>query len=128
MVALDDIVSLWPAVIDITRGANALLAALLERARPVAVSERELTIAFPADAEFHKRKAEQEENRRATADALRNVTGASLALRYELHEMAVVPEAPGSAEPTGLGDEELVRRFVEELDAQEIADPEEKTD
>ncbi len=127
-VALEDIVSLWPAVVDITRGANALLAALLERARPIAVSERELTIAFPADAEFHKRKAEQEENRRATADALRNVTGASLALRYELHEAAVAPEASDSAEPTGLSEDELVRRFVEELDAQEIADPEEKTD
>ncbi len=126
--AVEDVVALWPAVIEITRGANALLAALLERARPISVSERELTLAFPPDAEFHKRKAEQEENRRATADALRNVTGASLSLRYELHEAAIVPEAFESPEPAVLSEEELVRRFKEELDAQEIADPEEKTD
>ncbi len=127
--ALEELVALWPAVIEITRGANALLAALLERARPIAVSERELSIAFPADAEFHKRKAEQEDNRRATADAVRNVTGATLALRYELHEaVADAQETESAAEPDGLSDDELVRRFVEELDAQEIADNEEKAD
>jgi DNA polymerase III subunit gamma/tau len=122
---LAHVVSLWPAIVDIARSQNALLAALLECARPVALGEGELTLAFPPDAAFMKRKAEQDENRRATGDAVRNVTGATLQLRYELGEAAageLEPEAPP------ITDEELVRRFMEELNAQEIADPEEKAD
>ena len=89
----------------------------LEAARPVALDGEALTLAFPAGAAFFKRKAEQDDYRRATADALRSVTGASLRLSYELRDDAPVPT------PTGPGDvagEELVRRFMEEFDAEEI--------
>jgi len=122
---LDAISAMWPAVVDVVRGANAMLAALLEGARPIAVSERELTLAFPSDAAFMKRKAEQDDHRRAAADALRNVTGQALALRYELSGEAAQEGAVATAE---LSDDELVRRFVEELDAQEIPESDAKED
>jgi DNA polymerase-3 subunit gamma/tau len=124
---LDEIVALWPAVIDITRS-NAMLAALLERARPIAVSGQELTLGFPRDAAFMKHKAEQDENRRATAEALRNVTGAALQIRYELTEAGTWPDGAAAGVDQVLTEEELVRRFVEELDAQEIAEPAEEAD
>ncbi|HET9719211.1 MAG TPA: DNA polymerase III subunit gamma/tau [Solirubrobacteraceae bacterium] len=117
------IAALWPAVVDTVRGANAMLAALLQGARPVAVNERELTVAFSPEAAFMKRKAEQDDYRRAAAEALRNVTGQALLLRYELAEAEGAADAPVAVAEAPLSDEELIARFVQELDAQEIHEP-----
>ncbi len=115
---LQAVAASWPAVVDVVRGSNAMLAALLADAKPVAVTERELTLAFPPGAAFLKRKAEQDDHRRVAADALRKISGQSLALRYELLTADEAPEGPQGA-PT-LSGEELVRRFLEEFDAEEI--------
>jgi DNA polymerase III subunit gamma/tau len=118
---LDAAITSWPAVVDLVRSDNAMLAGALEAARPVAVGERELTLAFPGGASFLKRKAEQDDYRRMAAEALRAVTGHRLTLRYELGEVN------GADEPSGadvLSGEELVRRFMEEFDAEEILDDE----
>jgi DNA polymerase-3 subunit gamma/tau len=114
---LETIVAAWPAVIDIVRQGNAMLAALLSDARPVSLGDHGLTIAFPTGAAFLKRKAEQDDHRRAAAEAFRSVTGQALRLRYELSD-----EDPGEAQPDApvLSGEELVRRFVEEFDAEEL--------
>ncbi len=116
---LDTAVASWPAVVDMVRGRNVMLAALLADARPVAVGTRDLTLAFPTGAAFLKRKAEQDDYRRATAEALRTVTGCALALRYELREELPDGGGPGGA-PAVLSGEELVRRFLEEFDAEEL--------
>jgi DNA polymerase-3 subunit gamma/tau len=116
-------VTSWPAVVELVRSDNAMLAGALDAARPVAVGQGELTLAFPSGASFLKRKAEQDDYRRAAAEALRAVTGRKLALRYELRDLGQ-PEA-GSA-PDVLSGEELVRRFVEEFDAEEILEDESK--
>jgi DNA polymerase-3 subunit gamma/tau len=116
---LDTLVATWPAVVDMVRQSNAMLAALLADARPVALVGQDVTIAFPSGAAFLKRKAEQDDHRRVTAEALRQLTGAGLALRYELRDEPVA--APQSGEP-GLSGEELVRRFMEEFDAEEVLD------
>ena len=112
---LDAAAACWPAVVDLVRGENAMLAALLSDARPVAVKERELTLAFPGGAAFLKRKAEQEDHRRVAGEALKAVTGRRLALRYELRDDEEEPEG----EPV-LSGEELVRRFMDEFDAEEV--------
>jgi DNA polymerase III subunit gamma/tau len=111
---LQTAVASWPAVVELVRAENAMLAALLADARPVDVGERELTLAFPPGAAFLKRKAEQDEHRRAAAEALCAVTGHRLALRYELR--VDEEEALGAV----LSGEELVRRFLEEFDAEEL--------
>jgi DNA polymerase III gamma/tau subunit len=108
---------LWPAVVEQLRERNAMLAGLLEKARPIAVTERELTLAFPPGADFFKRKAEQEDHRRAAAAALKTLSGRALVLRYELAEEALDDDGA----PT-LSGEELVRRFIEEFDAEELLD------
>jgi DNA polymerase III subunit gamma/tau len=120
------VIESWPAVVEVVRGGNAMLAALLADARPVAVGERELMLAFPPGAAFLKRKAEQDDHRRVAAEAFRKVTGQTLALRYELREAD-----DHDAEPPGeqiLSGEELVRRFLEEFDAEELLedDPHER--
>jgi DNA polymerase-3 subunit gamma/tau len=115
---LGTLVSSWPAVVEFVRQDNAMLAATLETARPVTLSNESLTLAFPAGAAFFKRKAEQDDYRRAAAEAVRSVTGATLTLRYELRDDAPVTVENG-AELTG---EELVQRFMEEFDAEEVLD------
>ena len=134
---LEELTSVWPAVVDMLRGANAMLAALMDHAMPIAIDDRVLTLALPADAAFLKRKAEQDEHRRVAQEAIRKVTGVSLALRYELaapmDEDAVDGGvANGSAGfrsgPEPLGEDELVRRLIEEFDAQEIDDIDEQAE
>jgi DNA polymerase III gamma/tau subunit len=116
-VDLERALELWPAVVAQVRERNALLAALLAEARPVATGERELTLAFPPGAAFLKRKAEQDEHRRLAAEVWRGVSGCSLALQYELGESD--QRADGAPALSG---EELVRRFIEEFDAEELPD------
>jgi DNA polymerase III subunit gamma/tau len=118
---LDSMRSSWPAVVDIVRNRNAMLAALLADAKPIGVGDRELTVAFPAGAAFLKRKAEQDDHRRITAEALRTVTGSPLQLRYELRD---ADEADGAGADPALSGEELVRRFLEEFDAEELVEDE----
>ncbi len=115
-VDLDSARELWPAVVEQVRERNAMLAALLADARPISASDSELTIAFPAGAAFLKRKAEQEDHRRVAADVWRTVSGCQLALRYELGDEE--DERDGAPVLSG---EELVRRFIEEFDAEEIS-------
>jgi DNA polymerase-3 subunit gamma/tau len=127
---LATVAACWPAVIDIVRQANQLLGALLVDARPVSLEGSEVTLAFPKSKAFAQRKAQQEDYRRATAEALRSVVGTPLNLRYELRDIAGPEEEPGgqaAAEP-GLSQEELVRRLVEEFDAKEVLDdPDQET-
>jgi DNA polymerase III subunit gamma/tau len=96
-----------------------MLGTALAVAQPVAIGERELTLAFPSGAAFMKRKAEQDDYRRLASEAFKTVTGHPLVLRYELREAVPVEDEPAVAV---LSDEELVRRFVEEFDAEEILD------
>jgi DNA polymerase-3 subunit gamma/tau len=125
---LEQIMSLWPAVVELVRSGNAMLAVLLDGAQPASVDDNELVLVFPAEAEFYKRKAEQDEHRKATAEALRNVTGIPLALRYELAEASAELAPELISEPERLSTDELVARFVEEFGAQEIPDTEEEVD
>ncbi len=113
---LGTLVASWPAVVEFVRQDNAMLAATLETARPVTLHDEALTLAFPAGAAFFKRKAEQDDYRRAAAEAVRSITGAALTLRYELRDDAPVITEYGS----GLTGEELVQRFMEEFDAEEV--------
>ena len=95
-----------------------MLAALLADARPVAVAERELTVAFPAGAAFLKRKAEQDDHRRVTADgAADGDRPARSACATSCARTATLEQPDGTPALSG---EELVRRFMEEFDAEEI--------
>jgi DNA polymerase-3 subunit gamma/tau len=108
--------------VELVRAKNALLGALVAEAEPVGVTEGELTegevtVAFAASAQFLKKKAEDPANRAVVGEALREITGRRWRLRYELRE-----ELEGQAQ-TGAGrgsGEELVRRFMDEFDAEEL--------
>jgi DNA polymerase III subunit gamma/tau len=114
---LGSVVELWPAVMETIRTQNDLLAAALEQGRPSPGGDG-VVVAFPASAAFFKRQAEKEERRTALAQAIREVTGQRIAVTYELRD-DVVPES------RALSAEELVERFKEEFDAEEIFEEEE---
>jgi DNA polymerase-3 subunit gamma/tau len=117
-VDLDGVRQIWPAVLETVQGVNAMLAALLQGARPAALERDELTLFFAESASFLKRKAEETANRDIVAQAIQQLTGSRLNLRYELSD-ETEDGAPG-APPPGLSDEELVDRLMSELDAEEL--------
>ena len=111
--------AVWPAVLEAVLAENALCAALLADATPVAVDGSLVTIAFPSDADFMRRKADDDGYRRCVAEALRAVTGSKPQITYVLADAPATEEHAQAvaAPPT---EEEWVRRFVAEFDAEEI--------
>jgi DNA polymerase-3 subunit gamma/tau len=107
----------WPAVVDLVRNENALLGACIQEARPVEVTGEDLTVAFSATAPFLKKKAENPDNRAAVTAALHDVTGRRWRLSYELHEELALGEGEG---PGTLSEEEWLKRFIDEFDAEEL--------
>jgi hypothetical protein len=118
---LDALRSVWPAVIEsLVASGNRICAAALAEARPVAVSDGEVTVAFPPEADYHRRRADDDEYRACVAAALREVTGAKARVAYVREE-----EVPGGREEAApmLAGDELVQHVVAKFDAEEI-DPE----
>jgi DNA polymerase-3 subunit gamma/tau len=111
---LEQLQAVWPAVAEAVTEENGMLGAALGAARPVAVEAERLTVAFPTDAAFVKKKAEA--NRDLVQRALRGLVGQSLTVVYELREDA----APGG--PALLGEEELIERLRAEFAAEEVFD------
>jgi hypothetical protein len=102
------------------RSENALLGALIDRGRPVSVAGEELTVAFAPTEQFLKKKAEVAANRTAVNEALGTVAGGRWRLAYEL---SGEPGQPGGEEAgRAPSDEDLVRRLMEEFDAEELTE------
>jgi hypothetical protein len=114
---LEGVRAMWSAVVELVKGENGLLGALIAEAWPVAVEGEDLTLAFAASAQFLKKKAEDPANRMTVGEALRAVTGVRWRLSYELREDGAGGQPAGGGE---LSEEDWVRRFIEEFDAEEI--------
>jgi DNA polymerase III subunit gamma/tau len=117
---IEALAALWPAVLELVGAENKMLSSLLVQARPVAVGDGELRVAFAASASFLKRKAEDGAHRATVTAALRELTGdRRLRVAYELREE--LPEAAdGAAEQAPRTEEEWVARFMDEFDAEEL--------
>jgi len=119
-VELDQIVTLWPAVAEAVAEENGMLSAALSAATPTAVEDDLLTVSFPADAAFVKKKAEQ--CRDLVSNAVCGITGQSLALAFELGA------APAGG-PATLDHDQLIERLRAEFGAEEVfEDPDEEKD
>jgi len=117
-VDLEQLQAIWPAVAETVTEENGMLGAALGAARPMAIEGERVTVAFPPDAAFVKKKAEA--NRDLVARALRGLTGHSLTVAYELREDAL------PAGPELLGEEELIERLRAEFAAEEVFEEEER--
>jgi len=121
---LESLCAQWPAVVELVKGENGLLAACLVEARPVAVDGEDLTVAYPVSAEFHKKKAETPASRAAVGEALRSLTGVRWRVSYELREEL---DASGDGDAAERSEEEWVARFMREFDAEELTEAERDT-
>jgi DNA polymerase-3 subunit gamma/tau len=116
----------WPAVKDELRERSPMLAAALDEASPAELSSGHLVLAWPETSSFLKRKAEDPASNDQLTKAIRSVTGHSLRLAYELRAAAEM--APVAAAVPALSDDDLVQRFKDEFDAEELPpEPEEQT-
>ena len=113
---LGSLLELWPAVVELVRGEHAMLGAVIKDARPVALDGFDLTLAFSSTAQFLRKKAEDPANRAIVGAALRSLAPGSWRLSYELRD---VPGEAGEGREE-LTEDELVRRFIDEFDGEEV--------
>jgi hypothetical protein len=120
-ITLEEVVELWPAVVETLQADQSLLAAALAGAQPVEVREDgTLIVAFGAEDSFNRRMAaDNAEHRQAVLETVRSLTGAPLRVEYETRELEAREAAPE------LAGDELVDRIVETFDAEEIVPGEE---
>ena len=114
---LDSLLEIWPAVVELVRAEHAMLGAVIEDARPVALDGEDLTLAFSSTAQFLRKKAEDPANRAIVGEALRSLAPGRWRLSYELRD---VPGGDGTEGSEELTEEELVRRFIDEFDGEEV--------
>jgi DNA polymerase-3 subunit gamma/tau len=118
---IDEVASVWPAVLQKLAETAPALAATFEGARPVALGEEGLQIGFPADRTFNKRKAESPERREAVAAAFESVTGRAVRPTYVLLDGEPVEADESTASEKAVVDEqELLERLKSEFDAEEV--------
>jgi hypothetical protein len=101
-------------VAEAVREENAMVGALVGHARPTALEGDRLTVCFPEEQAFSRKKAEA--NRDLVQTAIRGLTG---------HTLSVVYELSGDAhpdQPVSLDEDELIARLREELGAEEVLD------
>jgi DNA polymerase-3 subunit gamma/tau len=113
---------LWPAVLDQLSAGP--LGAFLAEATPMHLDGETLTVAFSESAALFLRQADRPANRDAVSTAVRAVTGRALRLAYELRSDDELDlEVDG---PPVISEDELIARFIDEFDAQELPDVEDQ--
>jgi DNA polymerase III subunit gamma/tau len=123
---LDQVTRIWPAILDKLAEKAPALAATFDGARPIAFDDEGLTIGFPPDQPFNKRKAESPDRRQALIDAFIAVTGEAVGPRYVLLEEAEAaatpapPDAPAAGRDNEIDEHELLDRLISEFDAKEV--------
>ncbi len=103
---------LWPAVLQNLAESNQLLAGCLAEARPMAVSGREITLAFTPECGFQKKKAEGAAERQLLTAAFKELTGIAPRLLLETRDAEEL-----GAEPEVLGEDDFIARLRAEFDA-----------
>jgi hypothetical protein len=109
-------------VLDELRQGSAMLSALYEGARPLALEGggTVVRVGFPPGAEFNKRKAEAAEQRDRFSEALGKIAGRSLRPVYVLIDGEEDPVA--GVEEVDVDEDELLERLKSEFNAEEVAE------
>jgi DNA polymerase-3 subunit gamma/tau len=120
---IEQVVRVWPAVLDQLLQTAPALAATFEGARPVEVDteEHSVTIGFPADHTFNKRKAEAPDKKEQLAEALETVLSQKLRPVYAVFDAEQAPpEDEAGRQDSGVDHEALVEKIKSEFDAEEV--------
>jgi DNA polymerase-3 subunit gamma/tau len=120
-VELAQIQELWQRTVLPAVSARSIPAAsVLGESHPVGLDGDTLTLEFPAEAEFHRRLAEDPKNADVLREALYEVTSRKLAVVFVLGEKGEPAETDEPAAPPS--EEDLVALFKETFDAREVED------
>jgi hypothetical protein len=92
-------------------------ASVLREAHLVRLDGDELTLEFPAEAEFHRRLAEDPKNATVLREALYEVTGRKLGVLFVVGEKREREDTEETAPPS---EDDLVALFKETFDAREV--------
>ena len=118
--SLEQIVRVWPSVLDQLLQTAPALAATFEGARPVGFEDGSVTIGFPADHLFNKRKAEAPDKREQMAAALETVLGEQLRPLYAVFDEEAASAPADEGESGGMDHAALVEKIKSEFDAEEV--------
>jgi DNA polymerase-3 subunit gamma/tau len=119
---MEQVSRVWPAVLDQLMQTAPALAATFEGARPLAFDAAEecVTVGFPADHTFNKRKAEAPDKREQLAGALETVLGQKVRPAFAVFDGEAAPVRVESAETRDVDHEALVEKIKSEFDAEEV--------
>jgi DNA polymerase-3 subunit gamma/tau len=119
---IEQVVRAWPAVLDQLMQTAPALAATFEGARPVAFAagEQTVTVGFPADHTFNKRKAEAPDKREQLAEAVEAVLGQKLRPAYAVFDGEQAPPEDEAERDSGVDHEALGEKIKSEFDAEEV--------
>ena len=125
-IELPKLLEVWPVVLDTLAEQNVQLSSCLRLARPIALTGRELTIAFDNADAFHRRLADESHHRAELAEAIRGLTGLDPRLKIELADLAELAGGD-AAPPPPPSPEEWVDRIKDAFDAEEIVPEQESS-
>jgi DNA polymerase III subunit gamma/tau len=112
-IELDQIIHLWPAVLEAT-AEDPMLGAALAETHPIALESDRLVIGFPPETDFIRKKAEAKAE--VIQRAIHGLTGARLAIALETSEQAAPPEQQT------LTTDELIASVKRDFGAVEVQD------
>jgi DNA polymerase III subunit gamma/tau len=121
--SLADLQHVWGTVLAKLAETAPALAATFEGARPDGLDGDELSIGFPPDLSFNKRKAESPERREVLITAIHVVTGKMLRPTYDFLDEDAEPaaDAAPAGQADGVDEDEALRRLKSEFDAEEVS-------
>jgi hypothetical protein len=120
---LDQLKSLWPAVVEAVCAENQMVGACLDNGRPRSLENGRLTVCFGEQSEFAKKAVERK--RELPAEALRQLTGQTIELVYEVVEGEEGDAELASQASSSLSNEQFLERLKEEFGATEVFDEQE---
>jgi DNA polymerase III subunit gamma/tau len=112
-VELDQLMHLWPAVLEAT-AEDPMLGAALAETHPLALESGRLVIGFPPETDFIRKKAEAK--REVIQRAIHGLTGATLVIALETSAQAAPPEQKK------LTTDELIESVKRDFGAVEVQD------
>jgi DNA polymerase-3 subunit gamma/tau len=112
-VELDQLMHLWPAVLEAT-AEDPMLGAALAETHPLALESGRLVIGFPPETDFIRKKAEAK--REVIQRAIHGLTGATLVIALETSDEAAPPEQKN------LTTDELIESVKRDFGAVEVQD------
>ncbi len=118
-IELEQVVDAWQrTIVEAVRERSIPVASLLAEARPTELEGDTLTLAFPAEADFHRRQVAEPGNIGVLRDALYEVTGRKLAVVLETGE----PDTSEERDDDPLSEDDVISLLKETLDAEEVTD------